>query len=108
NERNILLQQIRRQRAQRSDIVNNPDAAPMRCKNQIVVARLNCQVSNRDCGKMVALKLRPVFSTVDRDPKPKFGPEKEQIWLDQILLDYMSVSTNAFGVLGVHKRRPGL
>src|SRR4030095_15877400 len=100
--------QIRRQRAQRSDVVNNPDPPAMRCKNQIVIARLNCQVSNRSCGKMFAFKLRPVFSTIDRDPKSKLGAEKEQIRLDQILLDYMGISTNAFGVLCARKRHPSL
>src|SRR5207248_8995486 len=80
----------------------------MRCKNQIVIARLNCQVSNRDCGKMVAFKLRPIFSSINRNPKSKFGPEKEQIRLDQVFLDYMCVSTNAFGVLSAHERRPSL
>src|SRR4029077_17037742 len=78
----------------------------MRCKNQIVIARLNCQISNRDCRKMVAFKLRPVFSTIDRDPKSKLGTKEHQVRLDQTFLDDMSVSTNAFGVLCAHKRRP--
>src|SRR6266498_2686650 len=80
----------------------------MRCKNQIVIARGNCQVSNGNCWKMVAFKLCPVFSTINRDPKSKLRSQKEQIWLDQILLDHMSVSTNAFGVLSADERRPGL
>src|SRR4030095_2559347 len=71
-------------------------------------ARLNCQIPNRNCGKMVAFELRPVFSAINRDPKSKLCPDKEQIRLDQIFLDRMSVSANAFGVLGVHKRRPSL
>ena len=108
NERNVLLQQIRSQRAQRSDVVNNPDPAAVCRKNQIVIARLNCQIANGNGGKMVAFKLRPVFSTIDRDPKSKFGAEKKKIWLDQILLDYVRVSANAFRVLGCNKRRPGL
>jgi hypothetical protein len=65
NERNFLLHQIRRQRAQRRDVVNNPDAAAVRGENQIVVARVNCQIANCNGRKMVALKLRPAFSAVD-------------------------------------------
>ena len=68
NKRNLLLQQIRSQRAQRCDVINNPDAAAMRRQNEIVVARLNCQIANCNGREMVALELRPAFSSVDRNP----------------------------------------
>src|SRR6266576_3285467 len=80
----------------------------MRCQHQIVIARGNCQISNGNRWKMVAFKLCPVFSTINRDPKSKLRSQKEQIRLDQILLDHMSVSTDAFGVLSACERRPGL
>src|SRR5204863_9985887 len=96
------------QRAQRSDIVNDPDPASVRCKHQIVIARVNCQISDGNCRKVIAFKLCPLFSTINRDPKSKLRSQKEQIRLDQILLDHMSVSTDAFGVLSACKRRPVL
>ena len=108
NERNILLQQIRSQRAQRRDVINNPDPAAMRRKNQIVVPRLNRQVANGNGRKMVALELRPAFSSVDRDPKSELGAEKKKIGLNQVLLDHVRVSANAFRVLRCNERRPRL
>src|SRR4029453_14351576 len=80
----------------------------MRCKHQIIITRLNGEIANGDCGKMATFKLRPVFSTIDRNPKSEFGPKKEKVWLDQIFFDNSDISTNAFGVLGAGKRRPRL
>ena len=57
---------------------------------------------------MVAFKLRPAFSSVDRDPKSELGAEKKKIRLNQILLDDVRVTANAFRVLGCNKRRPRL
>src|SRR5215470_14403145 len=65
NESNILLQQIRSQRAQRRDVVHYPDAAAMRGENQIVVPRMNRQVANSNGRKMFAFKLRPAFSAIN-------------------------------------------
>src|ERR1700761_4377128 len=68
NERHILLQQIRSQRPQRRDVVYYPDPPAMRGEDQIVVPRVNRQVANGDGRKMVALKLRPAFSAINRNP----------------------------------------
>src|SRR5438093_9060193 len=106
NKRNVLLQQIRSQRAQRCDVINNPDAAAVRRQNKLVVARLNRQIAYGNGGEMVAFKLRPAFSSVDRDPKSELGPEKKKIRLNQVFLDDVRVTTNAFRVLGCNKRRP--
>src|SRR6266542_5593395 len=71
DESDILRQKIRRQSAQRCDVIDDPDAATVCCQNQIVITRMNCQIANRGSGKMVAFELCPVFAAVDRDPKPK-------------------------------------
>src|SRR6516164_2713586 len=65
DERHILLQQIRSQRAQRRDVVHYPDSAAMRGENQIVIPRVNRQVANGNGRKMIALKLRPAFSAIN-------------------------------------------
>src|SRR5438270_13217499 len=76
-------------------------------QNKLVVARLNGQVAHGNGWEMVAFKLRPAFSSVDRDPKSELGAEKKKIRLNQILLDDVRVTANAFRVLGCNKRRPG-
>src|SRR5215469_1189928 len=91
NERNILLQQIRSQRAQRRDVVHYPDSAPMRGENQIIVPRMNRQVANGNRRKMVALELRPAFSAINRNPESEFRADEKKVGFDQILFDYVCV-----------------
>src|SRR5947207_14093201 len=79
----------------------------MCCQNKIVITWVNRQITDGHSRKMVAFKLRPVFSSIDRNPKSKLRAEEEEIGFDQIFLDHMSVSTNAFRVLTGHERRPG-
>src|SRR5258708_14288561 len=55
---------------------------------------------------MVAFKLRPTVSSVDRDPKSELGAEKKKIRLNQVLLDDVRVTANAFRILWCNKRRP--
>src|SRR4029077_8499719 len=108
NERNILLQQIRSQRTQRRDVVYYPDPTAMRGENQIVVPRLNRQVANGNGRKMVAFKLRPAFSAINRKPKSKLRAQEKKIGLDQIFFYHVRVSTNALRILRGDERRPRL
>src|SRR5262245_285591 len=108
NESNILLQQSRSQRAQRRDVVHNPDSAAMRGENQIVVPRMNRQVANGNGRKMVALELRPAFSAINRNPESEFRADEKKVGLDQILFNYMRVSTNTLRILSSGEGRPGL
>ena len=101
NKRNVLLQQIGSQRAQRRDVVNDPDPAAVGRQNQIVVARLNRQIAYGNGGEMVAFELRPAFSAVDRDPQSELGAEKKKIRFNQVFLDDVRVSANALRVLRV-------
>src|SRR3954462_9102448 len=94
NERNILLQQIRSQRAERRDVIYYPDATSMRGENQIIVPRVNCQVANGNGRKMVPFKLRPACSAIDRNPESKFRTEEKKIGLDQVFFNHVRVSTN--------------
>src|SRR4029077_20313498 len=80
----------------------------MRAENQIVIPRVNRQVANGNGRKMVALKLRPAFSAINRNPESEFGADEKKIWLYQIFFNHVRVSTDALRVLSTDKRRPGL
>ena len=108
NKRNVLLQQIRSQRAQRRDVVNYPDPAAMGSENQLVIARLNRQIANGNGRKMVALKLRPAFSAINRNPESELRAEEKKIRLNQVFLNHVRVTANALRVLRCNERRPGL
>src|SRR6266511_875438 len=108
NESDILLQQIRSQRAQRRDVVYYPDPAPMRTENKIVITWVNRQVANGNGRKMVALELRPAFSAINRNPQSKLRADEKKIGLDQIFFNHMRVSTNALRVLSSDEGRPRL
>src|SRR5678816_3666557 len=108
DEGNILLQQIRSQRAQRRDVVYYPDPTAMRGENQIVIPRVNRQVANGNGRKMVAFELRPIFSAINRNPQSKLRAEEKKIGFNQILFDYVRISANALRVLRCSERRPSL
>src|SRR5262245_46060463 len=80
----------------------------MRAENQIVIPRVNREVANGNGRKMVALKLRPDFSAIDRNPESQFRSKEKKIGFNQILLDHMRVTANALSVLSTNERRPGL
>src|SRR6476469_2151702 len=88
NERNILLQQIRSQRAQRRDVVYDPDPTAMRGEDQIDVPRMNRQVANGNGRKMVALELRPAFSAINRNPESEFCADEKKVGLNPIFFNY--------------------
>src|SRR6476620_74274 len=71
NEGNLLLQQIRSQRAERRDVVYYPDPTAMGGEIQIIVPRVNRQVANCNGGKMVALELSPGCPVINRNPESK-------------------------------------
>ena len=75
----VFRQRVRRQRAQRRDVVDDPDAAAVRGDDQVVVARMNRQVANRDVRQIAALVLRPLRAAVERNPQPEFRAEEEQV-----------------------------
>src|SRR5262249_2777943 len=78
----------------------------MRTEDEIVCARLNCEVADRHRREAVTLELGPGLAAIDRDPESKFSSEKEQISFRQVFLDNMRVSANAFGFLRSDERRP--
>src|ERR1051325_1030083 len=65
NEGCFLFEQIRSERSQWSDVINDPNAAAMCCKDEIIIAWLNCKVPDSDSGKTATLELRPCFTPID-------------------------------------------
>src|SRR5207248_2972588 len=82
NKSGFLRQKIWCQGAQRRDVIHNPYAATVRGQNEIVFARLNCQIADRYGRKVITLELCPVFPAVDRHVKTKLGPKKKQVGFD--------------------------
>src|ERR1051326_6229308 len=99
NESDFLRQQIRRQTAQWRHIVHDPDAAAVGRKDKIVVTRVTRQYAHSNGREVVSFELRPAFSAVDRNPKPKLCAEKQQVGFYQVFLDHVRVATNTFCVL---------
>ena len=73
---------------QRADVVENEDAAPVRCGHEIVDARLNGEVPDRH-ARNAALQLRPVPAAVDGEEHAEIGADKEQIGLPRMLANHL-------------------
>ena len=58
-ERGFLAESRGRQRAQRREVVDDPDAAAVRREHEVVIARLDRDVAHRDRREVAALELRP-------------------------------------------------
>ena len=101
-------EQRRRHRAQRRDVVDDPDAAAMRADDQIVRARLDRQIAHGHVRQAAALEARPVAAAVDRYPEAELGAEEQQVGLDQVFLDHVRIAAHALAVVGAEQARPGL
>src|SRR5437879_9436303 len=62
DERGLFGEILRGQNAQRCDVVNYPDASPVRRNHQILVPRMNCQIANRYVRQLAAFILRPLLA----------------------------------------------
>ena len=77
NKARLLFQQVGRQRAQRRDVVDDPDAATVRPEDKIVIARMNRQVAHGDGRETAAFELRPGFAAIDGNKQTELGPEEQ-------------------------------
>src|SRR5215475_5857384 len=64
HECGLLCDELRSQMTQRRDVIDDPDAAPVCGKNEIVVPRLNRQIPDCDRGDMAPLELCPVRTSI--------------------------------------------
>ena len=76
-------------------------------QNEIIIARLNCQIAHRHRRETAAFELRPRLPAVNRDIKSKLGAEKKQVRFHDIFLDNMGVTANTLRILRRHEWRPG-
>ena len=108
NEDGFFGQRLRRQRAQRRDVVDDPDAAPVRRDHQIVIARVNDQVAHRDVGQFAALVLRPLACRHRAKSRgPCSVPTNSSSRLTKVLSDDVRVTAHRT-VLRRNQRRPRL
>ncbi len=105
-EGHLAPQHLRRERAQRREVVHDPDAAAVRGDDQVVLARMDQQIPHRDAGEVAALELRPALARVGRDPQPELGPAEEQARLHRVFLDDLGVAAHA--LLRADDARPAL
>src|SRR3979411_1126113 len=68
HEGRVLRGQLRRQLAQRRDVIDDPDAAAVCREHEVIVARLNRKITHRHCRKVPTLDLRPMPAARDREP----------------------------------------
>src|SRR6185312_8112302 len=98
---------LRAQLAERADIVDDPDSAPVGGQHHVVVALLKRDVAYRQAGgEIVRLELRPALPAVEAHVEPELGPEEQDVWVEPVLLDHMGIAANA-GRVGADQLLPG-
>ena len=65
HEARFFRQEVRRQRTQRSDVVDNPDTAAVRGEHEIVRAGLDGEIAHGHGWEAAAFELGPRLTTVD-------------------------------------------
>src|SRR5215468_990020 len=76
---------------QRSDVVNDPNAAPVRGRDQVVVARVDQQVVHTH-GRQTGHELFPLGAAIDRNEDAELGSDKEQVLVLRVLADDVNVT----------------
>src|SRR5664280_2743228 len=94
-ERDVLLERLRREGAERREVVHDPDPAPVRRDDEVLLARLEREVADGDGREIAALELGPGLPRVERDPEPELGPEVEEAGPDGVLLDHVRPAADA-------------
>ena len=97
HERHVLRQHVVRERAQRRQVVDDPDAASVRRQHQIAVARMDLEISHRHARELAAAELRPVPAAVEGDEESQLGSEEEQVLLQRVLLDHVRITAQGSG-----------
>ena len=86
----------RRQRAQRREVVDDPDAAAVRRDHQVAVARLDLQVAHGDAREVAALELRPASRRRRARSRGRTRcPGRAACGFDRVLLDDVRVAAHA-------------
>ena len=93
---------------QRRDVIDDPDSASVSGQDQIVVARLNGQVPDRNGRNVATLELRPVSAGIGGDPQAELRAHEQQMRLDGVFLDDVNVAADSFRLLRRGQRRPRL
>ena len=104
HEHRLFGQRVRSERAERRDVVDDPDAASVRGDHQVVVPGMNDQVAHRDAGQVASLVLGPLPAAVEGNPQSQLGAQIEKIAVDRILAQHVRVA--AHGSVSGNEWRP--
>src|SRR6266545_1937359 len=77
----------------------------LRRQDEVVLARMDLHLADRDAREVSSLELRPGLSGVWRNPEPQLGPDEEKVRLDGIFLHDVRITADA--LLGRDDARPG-
>src|SRR5581483_8038936 len=85
----VFLHDFRRQRTERRDVVDDPDAATVRSQHEIVGARLNDKIIHSYGWEAAALVLRPALAAIVADEEPKLSSKEKQVGAYQVFFDHV-------------------
>src|SRR6476469_1698550 len=99
NKAHLLRQKLWGQSPPWRNVINDPDAAAVCGQDEIVIARLDCQITYRYRRKPATFELRPVLPAIDRNVEAKLRSEKKQIRLHHIFFNDPHITTNTIRIL---------
>ena len=105
-QRGLGRENLRSQRAQRRNVVNDPDAASMRCQHQVALALLDDDVAHGHGREVGALVLCPVIAAIHAHPQAQLGAQEEQLRILGVFGDDVRIAMHAALFCG--QRLPGL
>ena len=94
-ERDVLADDLRREGAERREVVEDPDPAPVRRDDEVLVVRGEREVPHGDGREVAALELGPRLAGVERDEEPELRPDVEEARPDRVLLDHPRPAAHA-------------
>ena len=106
DERSRAAKQGVGERAQGSQVVDDPDAAAVRAEDQVAGAGLHDHVAHGDGREVVGFELRPVFAAIDAGPEAELGAHEEERRIQGVFADNVGVTAQA--LLRAGDTGPGL
>jgi len=91
----VFLHEFWREGTERRDVIDNPDTAAVRGKNEVVFARVNHDIAHRDRGKIASLVFSPPLTAIDGDPEAELRAQQQQRGAHRVLFDDMSIAAHA-------------
>ncbi len=87
----VLARDLRRELLDGRGVVENPDRAPVRAEDKIVVARVDENVVNGDVRQVLQTEARPVVAARVRDIETEFRPGVNQFRILRVFAHHPDV-----------------